>query len=152
MSNYSKKMFKQIIFVIFRLKANPPLIRPHKPIKTAKPELEQVSLGLHFVVSSQHFINGRLKVNILYSFTYTRSQLYTLPFYVVLPRIHYSFFVKLIEWEKVLLFYSAVVCWEEEILLFNFSTFPLSSLQSSHSTHTHTHIIEWCGLPSSNLN
>ncbi|KAL7042866.1 hypothetical protein ACKWTF_001318 [Chironomus riparius] len=40
----------------------PPITKPHKPQKNHKNELETSTLGLHFVVNSQHFINGRLKV------------------------------------------------------------------------------------------
>lgn len=60
----SPRKLQQII-LYYTLQANPPLVRPHKPIKSNKNDLEISSLGLHFVVSSQHFINGRLKVRML---------------------------------------------------------------------------------------
>lgn len=57
-----------LLFVLrFYFQANPPLVRPHKPMKSNKNDLEISVLGLHFVVSSQHFANGKLKV-IFYCF------------------------------------------------------------------------------------
>lgn len=47
---------------ILSFQVNPPITKPHKPQKNHKNELETSTLGLHFVVNSQHFINGRLKV------------------------------------------------------------------------------------------
>jgi hypothetical protein len=55
--NYKKHIF---IFQVY-----PPITKPHKPQKNHKNELETSTLGLHFVVNSQHFINGRLKVKML---------------------------------------------------------------------------------------
>jgi hypothetical protein len=50
-----------LIFFNFLLQANPSITRSHKPVKS-KHDLEASQLGLHFVVTPQHFINGRLKV------------------------------------------------------------------------------------------
>ncbi|ETN63873.1 hypothetical protein AND_004398 [Anopheles darlingi] len=42
--------------------ANPSYIRTHKPFRDRKNDLETVLVGIHFVASSHHFINGKLKI------------------------------------------------------------------------------------------
>lgn len=56
-----------IIFIISQ--AHPSILKRHKPIRTniGRTELEESMLGIHFLVNTQHFINGRLKVTFLIS-------------------------------------------------------------------------------------
>lgn len=99
-SDAERKLFPKVwrrtnIFLNSLLQVNPPLVRPHKPIKTNKNDLEISMLGLQFVVSSQHFINGRVKVKFLCS-CYNPC-----PVSRPSPPSHFAthFCVKLIEWE-----------------------------------------------------
>ena len=73
--NLKHNNVKDSFFVCFTFyfQANPPLVRPHKPMKSNKNDLEISVLGLHFVVSSQHFANGKLKV-IFYYFIHTYKE------------------------------------------------------------------------------
>lgn len=59
---------KRMIWKIcLSLQAGSSITRLHRPMRSPKHDMEMSILGLHFVVSSQHFsINGRLKVIFLF--------------------------------------------------------------------------------------
>uniref|UniRef100_A0A182VUG8 Uncharacterized protein n=1 Tax=Anopheles minimus TaxID=112268 RepID=A0A182VUG8_9DIPT len=42
--------------------ANPSYIRTHKPFRERKNDFETSLAGIHFVVGSHHFVNGKLKI------------------------------------------------------------------------------------------
>lgn len=94
--SFSSLLYKRFSF----LQANPPLVRPHKPIKSNKNDLEVSVLGLHFVVSSQHFINGRLKVTFLFRFILYHDPCHSLALPFSLSNLRLIFVLQLIEWES----------------------------------------------------
>ncbi|XP_055594304.1 uncharacterized protein LOC129745328 [Uranotaenia lowii] len=51
-----------LTWFINEVPANPSHIRVYRPLRDHKTELETALLGLHFVASSHHFLNGKLKI------------------------------------------------------------------------------------------
>uniref|UniRef100_A0A4Y0BNB0 Ig-like domain-containing protein n=1 Tax=Anopheles funestus TaxID=62324 RepID=A0A4Y0BNB0_ANOFN len=51
-----------LTWYINEAQANPSYIRTHKPFRERKNEFETSLAGIHFVVGSHHFVNGKLKV------------------------------------------------------------------------------------------
>ncbi|XP_049548184.1 uncharacterized protein LOC125959403 [Anopheles darlingi] len=61
-SSHSARPPANITWYINEAQANPSYIRTHKPFRDRKNDLETVLVGIHFVASSHHFINGKLKI------------------------------------------------------------------------------------------
>ncbi|XP_053673829.1 uncharacterized protein LOC128724091 [Anopheles nili] len=51
-----------LTWYINEAQANPSYIRTHKPFRERKNEFETSLAGIHFVVGSHHFVNGKLKI------------------------------------------------------------------------------------------
>lgn len=78
--NQLKNKLIKIDFLISSSQANSPIIKRHKPIKISngRTDLEESVLGIHFMVNTQHFINGRIKVR---KFYFCNSFVQFIPFY-----------------------------------------------------------------------
>ncbi|XP_035772869.1 uncharacterized protein LOC118456325 [Anopheles albimanus] len=61
-SSHNARPPANITWYINEAQANPSYIRTHKPFRERKSDLETSLVGIHFVASSHHFINGKLKI------------------------------------------------------------------------------------------
>ncbi|XP_052864285.1 uncharacterized protein LOC128270900 [Anopheles cruzii] len=61
-TSHNSRPAANLTWYINEAQANPSYIRTHKPFRERKNDFETSLVGIHFVASSHHFMNGKLKI------------------------------------------------------------------------------------------